>query len=498
METTAVKTKNSCTAETVLCRVYLFLMLALLPLAVHDGFFDITETKTVCFTVPTVVFVLARFGMSLYRHNGISRGALSAAECAALAFCAVCLIASLSGGNFSGSFLGNRGRYQGLGMMWLYAALFFAFPGADVRRKDVLLPLCIGVFLSGALAVGNHLGWDPLGFCSQLRPADRGRYISTLGNINFAGSYLSLAVPVTAGALLTEKRRLPCALLAAAYVVGLCAAMAIRSDCAALGIGAALALLPLMMKQTPDALRRYPLLLSGTALGMCAYRLITYGAGARLSSLGRYLSEPILLLPLAAAGLAAHLLLRRRSEKTLLLVRRAYGWTLFAAAALGTAGLLLLNTVWRAVPLGGMETWLRFSDAWGTDRVGVWKYCLRIFGDFPLGKKLVGGGCGVLAALDVQHRYFSDAILDTAHCEYIQLLLNWGFLGLGTYLAWVALPLCRALRRGGRCVLPLAAGLLGYAVQACVNIAQAPGISLFFVLFSVLWGQIDTQELTCD
>ena len=164
---------------------------------------------------------------------------------------------------------------------------------------------------------------------------------------------------------------------------------------------------------------------------------------------------------------------------------------------LATVVLVLLNTVWSAVPLGGMDDWLHFSDAWGTDRVGVWKYCLSLFGDFPFGKKLIGGGCGVLAALDVQHRYFPDAILDAAHCEYIQLLLNWGVLGLGAYLAWIVLALRRAWKKGGALAFALAAGLLGYGVQALVNIAQAPGISLFFVLLAVLRGQNDAEELTC-
>ena len=110
---------------------------------------------------------------------------------------------------------------------------------------------------------------------------------------------------------------------------------------------------------------------------------------------------------------------------------------------------------------------------------------------------LIGGGCGVLAALDVQHRYFPDAILDAAHCEYIQLLLNWGVLGLGAYLVWIVLALRRAWKKGGALAFALAAGLLGYGVQALVNIAQAPGISLFFVLLAVLRGQNDAEELTC-
>ena len=42
-----METKVKPAVETWLCRGYLFLMLALLPLAVHNGFFDITETTFV-------------------------------------------------------------------------------------------------------------------------------------------------------------------------------------------------------------------------------------------------------------------------------------------------------------------------------------------------------------------------------------------------------------------------------------------------------------------
>ena len=283
-----METKVKPTVETRLCRGYLFLMLALLPLAVHNGFFDITETKTICFTVPTVVFVLVRLGFTLYRENGLPRRRLAGAEWAALALCLICFIASAAGGDFAGSFLGERGRYQGLGMMWLYAALYFAFSGARVRSGDVLVPLGLGLFLSGALTVCNHLGYDVLGFCSQLGEFDRGRYISTLGNNNFAGAYLTLVWPVCAAALLTERRLWKGILLGIVCVTGLWAAMAVRSESAVLGIGAALVLLPLLAKKEPDALRRFPLLLAGTALSVLAYRAVVYDFGKRLSSLGRH------------------------------------------------------------------------------------------------------------------------------------------------------------------------------------------------------------------
>ena len=187
---------KTASADIWIRRIYLFLMLTGLPLAVHNGFFDITETKTLFFVIPSVAYLLARLALTLYRFNGLPKRQGRAEEWAAIVFCLVCLLASLCGGDFSGSFLGVRGRWQGAGMMWLYAALFLAFSREKAEKREILLPLCLGLALSGALAVCNQLGWDPLGMCSRLSSKDAGRYISTLGNINFAGAYITLTLTV--------------------------------------------------------------------------------------------------------------------------------------------------------------------------------------------------------------------------------------------------------------------------------------------------------------
>ena len=92
----------------------------------------------------------------------------------------------------------------------------------------------------------------------------------------------------------------------------------------------------------------------------------------------------------------------------------------------------------------------------------------------------------MLAQTDALRRIFPDAVLDAAHCEYLQILLNWGALGLLAYLGWLAAAMIRAGRSGRALPSALLAGLLAYAVQAAVNIAQAPGIVLFFPLLGAL------------
>ena len=481
METTLEKKTN---IVSVAARVYLWLMLLGLPLVIHDGYFDITEAKTVWFVGGSVLFLLFRGAAALQYGSGPFR--LRAGEVCALALAAIALFASAMSGFFWDSVLGTRGRWQGAGMIWLYVALFLAFSGAEIRKRDILAPLGAGLALSAAMSLMQHLGRDVLGFSATLIDFDRGRYISTLGNINFAGAYLALAAPVFIGTLLQEEKPFRRLLWGGLSLLGIWAAMATRSECTVLGLGAALVLLPFLLKKDTGALPRWGLLWPGLAAGMQLYGLAVRARGAELSALTSALLHPGVSAAMAVSGLVWWLLLRSRKNEGIRKALRVYGLLFLAAAAVSAGVLALLNTVWKDVPLGSMEEWLRFSESWGTDRGKVWAYCLGLYREFPLSDKLLGGGCGILARMDFTRRIFPDAILDAAHCEYIQILLNWGAFGLLAWLGWLGFTTRDVLRRDDGLSRALLAGLLGYAVQGAVNIAQTPGIAMFFVLLAVV------------
>ena len=465
-------------------RIYLAVMLIGLPLVVHDGFFDITEAKTVWFVVFTAIYLVARLVCAIQFSEPGRPPAWPKKpwEIAALALCFIALLASIGSGQFRVSYLGETGRWQGCGMIWLYAAVYFAFSGSELRDGDVLYPLGLGLLLSGALAIANHMGWDVFGLEERLVPFDQGRYISTLGNINFAGAYISLALPVLAGYLLYTEKWQERIALGLTCAVGLWAALAVRSDCVILGLGAAVLVMPFLLRRRPKALRRCWLLWPAAVILGQIYRIAAALRGAELSALTWLLLSPTATALIGGVGAGLYGISRQRGTAGLV---RAYGRLLLICAALGIGGLVLVNTVLSGVELGRWGEWLRFSDSWGTDRVKIWKYCLGIYGRAPLWEKLLGGGCGVLASVDVSMRIFPDAILDAAHNEYLQILLNWGLLGLAAYLWWIIAGVRDALRRGGMLSLALGAGLIGYGAQALVNIAQAPGIMLFFVLLAV-------------
>lgn len=459
-------------------QIYLWLVLLGLPLVVHDGYFDITETKTVFFTIASMVYLVFRLVIAL--QFGFSREKVTILEYFAFAFAFLTLFSSVISGFFGESFLGVRGRWQGTGMMMLYALLFFSLRRTDWRERDLFVPMAAGLLLSGGLAVIQHMGWDVLGMEKGMVETDLGRYISTLGNINFAGAALTLFLPLAVCRLLTAEERKNCIFWCAASVTGLWAVIAVRSESTILGLGITLAVMPLLLRRFPSAVRRWPLTLPALVVAMQLYRLAAWAAGAYLSALTRILMHPLASAVLFFLGTGLWLLLRRGEDAAMVRFIRAYGYILAALLVAGTAALILLNTVWTRIPLGSLSDWLRFSASWGTDRGRIWPYCISIFRRYDLPEKLFGGGCGILPRIDLGHRIFADAVLDTAHCEYLQILINWGLLGLAAYLGWIGSAFFRGVRQGE--APALSAAILAYAVQAAVNIAQAPGVCLFFVL----------------
>lgn len=459
-------------------RIYLWFMLLGLPLIVHDGYFDITEAKTIWFAVGSLAYLVFRLVLSL--QFGFSREKISLPEYFAAGFALLTVFSSLMSGFIGESFLGPRGRWQGTAMMIVYALLFYTLRRTRWEEKDLWPPLVSGMLISGALAVAQHLGWDVLGMEKGMLETDVGRYISTLGNINFAGATLTLLLPPVVCLALIHEEKKSRILWGAAAVVGLWAVIAVRSESTILGLGFTLAVLPLLLRKHPAAVRRWPLVLPIFVIALQLYRLAALAAGAYLSALTRILMHPLVSAVLFLLGLGLWILLRRAGDEATGRFLRQYAIALAMLFVLGIGGLILLNTVWKAIPLGPLNDWLRFSPSWGTDRGRIWPYILYIFRNYGFPDKLFGGGCGILPRIDLKHRIFSDAVLDTAHCEYLQILINWGLLGLMAYLGWIGTAFARGVRQGRRPAL--SAAILAYSIQALVNIAQAPGVCLFFIL----------------
>ena len=121
-----------------------------------------------------------------------------------------------------------------------------------------------------------------------------------------------------------------------------------------------------------------------------------------------------------------------------------------------------------------------YTDSdWGSDRGKIWAHVFNMFREFTPLRKLIGGGSGCIAAYDKDLRIFPDAILDSAHNEYLNILVNSGILGLTACFGFLIFSILNALKSQNAYKYALLLGMLSYMAQAAVNIAQPMTTPLF-------------------
>lgn len=452
-----------------LTEAYLAALFFLLPLGLHRAYFDITETKTAIFAILALLYVLASLLLLLRERRGELPGA---GTFAFLAFALLSILSSLLWGG-GAAFLGADNRYQGV-LVWSLYALSFLFCARRGRFGRAAQLAAMGALAAvSLLAVLQSFGLDPLSLWEGLRPQDRGRYLSTLGNVNFLGAYLALLLPLCAGLYCETGRRRLLPLLALSGCALLCG-----SDAGLAGAIGGLLLLYALCAPKGEERRRFGAALAVLGGSICVYAAALARFGVlQLSAAGRLAAHPA-AAPLWA--IPALLLCRMKRD-----VRRPWLVPL-AVLALGVGTILLASLCPRRIP-PELRDYLVLSPSWGSDRGAIWLHTLDCFRSGGALRQLFGSGSGALARYDLTHRLFADSVVDSAHNEYLHYLLTSGVLGLAAYLT----TLCSGLRRGVRRAPALTAAVFGCALQAAVNIAQCATTPLLLMLLAVLCGGND-------
>lgn len=476
-----------------LTTIYLSAVCFLLPLVFYRLYFDITEAKHIFFMAASAVYLLllvVLYILSPDRMPFKKSLSPSPAVLCLLAFFACSVASAFLSAHPQDVLLGQHNRYQGLLTASVYTALVLALARQSFDLRFTEAALAASGSIAGILGILNHFGIDPVGFTVNLSAADQGRFLSTIGNADFYGSFLCIAFPVTFGWFCREKTLLRRLLSASALFAVSLGSMVAGSDSTALGLIAATLAFPLVLLYEKNSLQRYFI---GWMLFACAALL--FGIVSPLLPSATYLSyfavavsaAPVALAILLLCGALLLAFSKARSWNPTR-SRKRYGYLLLAGALVCVVALVLLNTLFKDVPLGRSDRYLRWSESWGTDRGKIWTYCFNLYASFSPAQKLFGGGSGVLYYADQANRVFQDAALDTAHNEYLQYLLTTGALGLAAYLLMLLFVIRSGVRSGGRqpIVRGFVVAVIAYAAQAAVNIAQPASTPFLFLLIGIL------------
>ncbi len=412
------------------------------------GYTDITRTKYTVFVVISGLYLLSLLLIwltALIRRkrtmdSPISRfSGIGPVQGLLILFLLFCLISALLSPYGLHTLIGYH-RYEGILTIVLYVLTFYFVSLYGRPKKWLLLLFALSMTVFCLICFGQFLGYNPFGLYPEgltyydANSAYRYQYLGTVGNVGLVAALLAVAAPVFFLSFLRLKGK-----------------------------------------------SRYLLLFPfGCVL---AVTFLSQVAAAYLAVFGGLL----LLIPIAA--------LKTKRKKylawILILILLFAGIALVFCCDFGSGTLhelhLLLHGQW--------------EDDFGTGRFFLWRNVLTLIPERPL----FGGGPDTLGqrmTVDFQ-RYDSEshvlyrAAIDTAHNEYLNILVNEGALALIAYVVALVVFLVFFIRKNhDHDVLAICgSAVFCYAIQAFFGMRMCLTAPFFWLCWALAVGAWRTQKV---
>ena len=395
-------------------------------------------------------------------------------------------------------------RFNGLLTRLLYGVAFFIAACFLPEKKEWLLWGMAASFTAlSMIGIIQAFGINVFHLYPGSYTAYNSNFYSTIGNQNMVSGMLCLGLPAFCAAFLCMQQKRRYWLLVPAC---LCFyfLLAIRNDSGIVGIGVFLLLFPLLLWNTPQRIARGGLLYALLGLVAALWRIaLPYGDGdgTPLVRIGFGKDAGLLLLLAALAGgmgLAAYLLRDKIkwSKRQFTLLWAACLLLLLIAGVLAFLHLELTNQSGFLYEAQQMLLHGNWDDHFGTGRIFLWKRTLPLVLQHPV----LGTGPDTFAMV-FQGNYLDDVIayygrvgpyFDTAHNEYLDILIQFGILGGICYVALLVTLLVRALRHkeSGWAIPAWGCSVLCYCVQAFFSFSIVLVAPIFWLMMGLLEGEI--------
>lgn len=456
-------------------QIYLWIMLAIFPLVIHDYLFDILTTKYNFFMIISILYIGAMMIFDVYTHQSFEMNLL---DRVVLFFMGVMLVSTLCSLDRGLSWTGESGRLQGLLTYLLYGGLYFALSRHAQIEKSIWIAGFIGVASTTLIACFNYYKIDPLGIYTKMDPSSYYAFISTIGNINFYSAYLCLMIPFFTFRFATSSKA--SWLEGVGGLVSMLGLACANTDSGLIALVIYVVIGIGFLKHNLVNLKRFLIMLGFGMILMSIFVNMSYFFAHYMetSTLFLIVFHPLSVLVWLLIMFGIYWLLGHTHLNTLY-------WRYLAYLGLGILLLfIILNTLLKNWNLGILEHYLHFNESWASYRGMTWIYTWKTFCQSDLKVWLVGTGPETFALLTDQAALFGDLVLDAAHNVYLQLLVTTGILGFSSYLTMFVCILKENLQKQQQLAICLA--ILCYLVQDFSNIAQPSSTPLLFVMFGLL------------
>lgn len=386
-------------------------------------------------------------------------------------------------------------RYEGLITQGCYGLIFLCLSLTRVRVRPLLDAAAYTLLAYGGIVFLQYHGVNVL----ELFPAGTSihtnyEFQGPIGNIDMVVGYVSIVMGALLGGY--SQLRKPSWLWLASGLAGLLLVLMTEVQCGLIMTAGLLFALALLALRYPESRVRTMLIFSG-ALVMLSIRLMTglpwLDGVEEICAVFDWWR----MLPLVGAAVLAGLALRLRRHPG-----KALGWRWVAVIAAATVLLVLLAVYLLPIPAGNglweLRELLHFrpQDAYGSERIGVWRLTLEICRE----NLLWGTGPDTFLYVMDDHLWRTGQNLvqrfDNPHNLLLGVLSGSGLPALAMYVLLMGGALVCGLRRadGDRTVLPLLLGVACYLVQGMFTFSICLVTPMFFAVLGMLTGQLKKRK----
>ena len=466
----------------------LLFLFGVFPLIYRKNYKDMGEIKFDFFwtvSLICVLFVLIFSAVQLLEGYKPKKPVLSVLDKAVLCYAGANIISFLFSPYKSMVLMGAQGWYMGFAPQMLFVVMYFLISRCVILKKPLINVLLISSGVVYIIGILHRLGFDPLQIYENFEPEKEILYTSTMGNVSWYSSFMSVVFPIGLYIFYSAKEKKN-RIYAGIYIaIGFMAIVTQNTDSVYMALAGIFGVLFYLSFANWNKMIRFTeviILMLASFKVMGVLELICKETAIELDLLSVWMMQGFFTTIVLVAAIVIYLFLRRINDKEKP-IPQIFFWVLFWMLMVGivaTIVFIVLNTTGVLLNWFGFQTknnYLYFNINWGHERGFLWAITTDAYKELPLVHQIFGVGPDGYRAFMYEtpewekiFRWFNEELyFMNAHNEYLNLLFTVGVVGLTTFLGVLGTGLKRfvGFAKENPFVPVFALSIIGYA---CHNI----------------------------
>lgn len=502
--------------------LYLFLMLAVYPLFLVNGYSDLVYKKWELFLYASALFLLmsvvcavgiivsgkkSRVGSAKKIRTGMTISSLSGTDWFVIVYLICAVISYIGAVDQQIGLWGVDTWYMGLISQILFVGIYFGISRGYSENKYIALLMTLVGIVVNSLVIFQRFGFNVFHLYDGYGDDVKLDFVTTLGQVTWSSSYISILLVAIMGIYYLTKDRKQKIFWGISMGIGFASEILLNCDS---GVIALLVAWMIMLWMALGSRERMLALLETVLIAltttavvgiperMFAHRMIPIDAIYLKVAQSPFIYLLLVLVFIAYLLVRSNRISVGANRGTVCVLRGIY----IALVCLGIIGIAVLFILHEKNYFVGSpsENYFRFTIWWGNSRGFIWRTGAAVFADFDIWRKLFGCGpdCFTPYAYELMgeaiDEFWHNQIVPNVHNEWFNALINYGIVGGMAYLGIFVSAAWAFMRKAVNDVkdtmdkaLLFGTGLAaaGYVAHNVLCYQQIIGTPLIFVLLGI-------------